>query len=447
MTSSSIKNQFETLHNVYLQDTWLQQRLPYSENANLDNQRLYQTIYNEFLDSDLNKSMEPHLPPLIEDKHKIIIGEHQPIILQIADIFEVGVSAQSLLDVVNSYLSGSVKQGHKYNDLSDRQYESIQFPRGMLKFQLTDGYQSVDAIEYKPLSNLNLLTPIGIKISVSKALILRGVLLLGPENVTVLGGFSNEHRSINAIRIRLLKQLGLPVTDCSQEIQPNQEPESTNENQRTQSSINPIDLVTSRNTSTHSLSSQNEPFVSLSNATITESQSESQSIQNILFQDSVREMFVDDVDLFNENVVWSNDSFIITSDTTPDVNNELNPIIIDDTQDFSKPFVMDEFYEDTYPEIDHHSFRQEEEDTMCVNKKLDEISPYYNMQQNKQEDQILATSIEETRFTLHSPTSSPPILSCDISPTEKTSYLSILSQDTDELPSEDEAIASFNNKT
>ncbi|KAF0447594.1 hypothetical protein F8M41_002765 [Gigaspora margarita] len=379
MTLSSIKSQFETLHNVYLQDTWLQQHL---ENANLDNQRLYQAIYNEFLDSDLNKSMKPHLPPLIEDKHKIIIGEHQPIILQIADIFEVGVSAQSLLDVVNSYLSGSMKQGHKYNDLSDRQYESIQFPRGMLKFQLTDGYQSVDAIEYKPLSNLNLLTPIGIKISVSQALILRGVLLLGPENVTVLGGFTGEHRSINAIRICLLKQLGLPITDCSQEIQPNQEPESTNEDQRTQSNINPTDLITSNNTSTHSLSSQNEPFISLtsnatitestsnatitestSNATITETQSESQSKQNTLFQDNGGEMFMDD-DLFNENVVWLDDSFI-----------------------------------------------------------------------------------EEAHNTLHSPTSSPPILSsCDISPTEKTLCLSMLSQDSDELPSEDEAIASFSNK-
>ncbi|CAG8697053.1 7287_t:CDS:2, partial [Cetraspora pellucida] len=227
MTFSSIKSQFETKHHVYLQDTWLQQRLLRPENTNLDNKQLYQAIYNEFLDSDLNKSVNPHLPPLIEDMHKIIIGEHRPIILQIADIFEVGVSAQSLLDVVNSYLSGSVKQGHKYNDISDKQYESIKFPRGMLKFQLTDGYQSVDAIEYKPLSNLNLLTPIGIKISVSKALVLRGVLLLGPENATVLGGFTDEHRSINAIRIRLLKQLNLPIPDCSQEIQPNQEPNST----------------------------------------------------------------------------------------------------------------------------------------------------------------------------------------------------------------------------
>ncbi|CAG8578111.1 309_t:CDS:2 [Scutellospora calospora] len=336
---------------------WLQQRLLYHKNANFDNQQLYQAVYNEFLDSDLNKSMKPHLPSLIEDKHKVIIGEHQPIILQIADIFEVGVSSQTLLDVINSHLSGSLKQGHKYNDISDKQYESIQFPRGMLKFQLTDGYQSVDAIEYKPLSNLNLLTPIGIKISVSKALILRGVLLLGPENITVLGGYTEEHRSINAIKIRLLKQLGIPITESSSEINQNQETQETK-------------------------------------------------------SDNGKEIFDDD-ELFNENVVWSNDPLII-ADVTPDVDRDVNnssnsnteqsqqiddnydkvttEIIHDDNYDKVTTEIIHDNCLDKEPTIDRHSFSEPWLQNSLVNFDIDDM-----LFTNYEDDYFYAMD-EETYF-------------------------------------------------
>ncbi|CAG8529155.1 4362_t:CDS:2 [Acaulospora morrowiae] len=239
-----VKDRFEKI-NVQLQESWLKQCLdklrhkPEYQNAN--NQRLYQAVYEEFLESDLRQSMKPLLPLSIDDAHKTIIGENRPITLQIVEIFEVGVSNQTLFDTISSHLSGSIKEGHKYSDVRDKQNEPIKFPKAMLKFYLTDGTQIVDAIEFKPLSQLDLLTPIGTKISVRRTLILRGVLCLEPQKVSVLGGFSNVSRSINNIQNQLEKRLGLPVTEYPREGQNVQGPNSiSEENQSRHSSSNSI---------------------------------------------------------------------------------------------------------------------------------------------------------------------------------------------------------------
>src|SRR6185369_5560088 len=75
---------------------------------------------------------------------------------------------QNLYNTVNSYLSGSLKQGYKYKDVSEQlnnvQDIQLQLPRSTLKLTLTDGYQVFDAIEYKPINNLSLLTPVGTKV-------------------------------------------------------------------------------------------------------------------------------------------------------------------------------------------------------------------------------------------------------------------------------------------
>ncbi|CAG8697125.1 11868_t:CDS:2 [Dentiscutata erythropus] len=237
MSALFVKNRFKVADSIQLQDAWLQQCLDKLQSKleyqNANNQKLYQAVYNEFLDSDLKYSMKPHLPPFIDNTHKIIIGEHYPVTLQVVEIFEVGIPNQTLFDIINSHLSGSIKQGHKYNDIRDKKIEAIQFPREMLRLYLTDGTQIIDAMELKPVLQLNLLTPIGTKISVKNTLILRGVLCLESQKVTILGGFKGESRSIYNIRNQLEYRLGLPVTKYS--LEDKQTPEDSSiseENQR-----------------------------------------------------------------------------------------------------------------------------------------------------------------------------------------------------------------------
>ncbi|CAJ0764131.1 21755_t:CDS:1, partial [Entrophospora sp. SA101] len=79
-----------------------------------------------------------------------MLDEGKPAILQIIDIVEIGVSTQKLYDMLNSYLSGSLKQGHKYKDVSKQfknNVQDVQLPRSILKLTLTDGNQIFDAIE------------------------------------------------------------------------------------------------------------------------------------------------------------------------------------------------------------------------------------------------------------------------------------------------------------
>ncbi|KAJ3120995.1 hypothetical protein HK098_004084 [Nowakowskiella sp. JEL0407] len=61
-------------------------------------------------------------------------------------------------------------------------------PRTMLKYTVSDGYQELPAIELIPIMELSLASKLGIKIEVRNSIIRRGMLLLEPKNVTVIGG-------------------------------------------------------------------------------------------------------------------------------------------------------------------------------------------------------------------------------------------------------------------
>ncbi|KAL1916922.1 uncharacterized protein VTP21DRAFT_5119 [Calcarisporiella thermophila] len=153
----------------------------------------------------------PALPPNIQSLHQTVLTG--AVILQVNDLMEIGASAQTLLNIATS--SVPIRQVYKERDESG---EQIEYPRSMLKLVLTDGYQEVQGMEYKPLTELNLQSLLGIKIVVRQARILRGVLLLSPENVTVLGGFvptlCTEKPEDSLVR-RLKMRLNLPTDPIS----------------------------------------------------------------------------------------------------------------------------------------------------------------------------------------------------------------------------------------
>lgn len=92
----------------------------------------------------------------------------------------------------------------------------------MLKLSLTDGKQQVFGIEcvwcrawhwpsivtrlvprFRPLPELGVDTPAGTKVAIASACVLRGLLLLVPENVRVLGG---QVEALRAHQVRMLQQ-------------------------------------------------------------------------------------------------------------------------------------------------------------------------------------------------------------------------------------------------
>ncbi|KAM3867473.1 recQ-mediated genome instability protein 1 [Diretmus argenteus] len=87
-------------------------------------------------------------------------------------------------------------------------------PTRMLLLQVTDGVQSLEAMEYQPIPALNTALRPGVKLQLEGQMVCRlGVLLLGPTNVKVLGGEVEDMVERNK-QIRVLhRALGLPEVE------------------------------------------------------------------------------------------------------------------------------------------------------------------------------------------------------------------------------------------
>ncbi|KAJ3042625.1 recQ-mediated genome instability protein 1 [Rhizophlyctis rosea] len=239
-----------------------------TENRPLSDHELAQLVYDQYLHSDLADVGLPVLPPNIADPdhaHNIIIGApnsrspgHKGVVLQINDIMEVGVSVQHLLDcVLDLKPQKALPTFDNGYDEAEEPVEKVgKFPRKMLKLTLTDGQQTLPAMEYSFLPDLSLQSLLGMKIVVRNAVVRRGVMILERQNVECLGGSVSEMNEED-ILMRLEKKfralLALPPPDPPrpQNITVKQEPNAR--------SAIPAGTGSSRNISSHSTIRNAEP--------------------------------------------------------------------------------------------------------------------------------------------------------------------------------------------
>ncbi|KAG2278251.1 recQ-mediated genome instability protein 1 [Brassica napus] len=76
-----------------------------------------------------------------------------------------------------------------------------------LKLSMTDGVQRVFGMEYRPIKDLQVLAPAGLKIVVSSVQVRHGLLMLVPETIQVLGGMVEE---LEEARKRLVIEVNKP---------------------------------------------------------------------------------------------------------------------------------------------------------------------------------------------------------------------------------------------
>ncbi|CAL8346128.1 unnamed protein product [Lota lota] len=87
-------------------------------------------------------------------------------------------------------------------------------PTRMLLLQVTDGVQNLEAMEYQTISALNTSLRPGVKLQLQGQMVCRlGVLLLGPQNVKVLGGEVEDLVDRNNQGRVLCGALGLPAEE------------------------------------------------------------------------------------------------------------------------------------------------------------------------------------------------------------------------------------------
>ncbi|KAI0522625.1 hypothetical protein KFK09_005010 [Dendrobium nobile] len=91
--------------------------------------------------------------------------------------------------------------------LRERYHDSPASLKRCLKLSLSDGVQHVFGMEYRPIHDLEVLSLAGFKIIIRNVQIRRGLLLLLPEVVEVLGGMVED---LDAARQRLVNEVNKP---------------------------------------------------------------------------------------------------------------------------------------------------------------------------------------------------------------------------------------------
>ncbi|KAJ7274290.1 hypothetical protein B0H12DRAFT_1319303 [Mycena haematopus] len=125
-----------------------------------------------------------------------------PVLVEITALMEVGSSALTLDQVriarEERFAAGAGLDGEENEaDLEvDGEGPVPNYPRSMLRFELSDGASTLSAIEYRPLPELTLgVTPLGYKMVLKDVLIRRGMAFLEPACVT-LRGHQTEDREV-----------------------------------------------------------------------------------------------------------------------------------------------------------------------------------------------------------------------------------------------------------
>lgn len=210
----------------------------YTETARIQNNRqqltipydqLLNEVLSQYLHGDLCEIGLPTLPPnVLASCHNVTL---QNVVLQIVDVMEVGESVMSLYNTLrdemgrrmiptefptNSVVSRSRRRNNNNNN-NNNNSGKVKFPRKMLQIVFTDGHQQVEGMEYKTLPMFDLYTPPGTKVLIKKAKILRGVLLLEPQNIQVLAyaevESTYEHDMIRVLERKFKTLLNMPLDE------------------------------------------------------------------------------------------------------------------------------------------------------------------------------------------------------------------------------------------
>ncbi|KAK8586508.1 hypothetical protein V6N13_010099 [Hibiscus sabdariffa] len=137
--------------------------------------------FRQFLLSDMNYSGGGILPENVDSMH--LVDLKGPFVLQVDEIVNISCPLKG-----------------RYEDT----------PSGIkrcLKLSMTDGVQRVFGMEYRPIKDLQVLAPAGLKVAICNVHIRRGLLMLVPECLEILGGVVDD---LEAARQRLVAEVNKP---------------------------------------------------------------------------------------------------------------------------------------------------------------------------------------------------------------------------------------------
>ncbi|XP_011023958.1 PREDICTED: recQ-mediated genome instability protein 1 isoform X1 [Populus euphratica] len=163
-----------------LKREWLDSCLRQIDNS-LDIASKAKLCFGQFLISDMNLCGAGVLPPNVDSMH--LADLPGPFVLQVDEIVNISCPLKGRYQDANA----GVKR--------------------CLKLSMTDGVQRVFGMEYRPIKDLKVLAPPGFKVAICNVHIRRGLLMLVPETLEILGGVVEE---LDAARQCLADEINKP---------------------------------------------------------------------------------------------------------------------------------------------------------------------------------------------------------------------------------------------
>ncbi|KMS97689.1 hypothetical protein BVRB_5g124730 [Beta vulgaris subsp. vulgaris] len=148
---------------------------------NFDVEAKAKLCFAQFLCSDFNYSGAGVLPPNVHQLHLVDLAG--PFVLQVDEVINISCP------------------------LRERYKNAAPGLKRCLKLSMTDGVQHVFGMEYRPIKCLEALAPAGFKVVIRNVNIRRGLLMLVPEVLEILGGSVEE---LEAARQRLVHEVNKP---------------------------------------------------------------------------------------------------------------------------------------------------------------------------------------------------------------------------------------------
>ncbi|XP_056135231.1 recQ-mediated genome instability protein 1 [Lampris incognitus] len=196
---------------------WL--RIEGGREGRLSQQHINQQVLDQWLLADLRDLGHPVLPDGLSQAQKTELSG--TFCVQVDSLLDISQPAYGQLQKFHStYCTND--EVSAITQTTQKPWEAK--PTRMLLLQVTDGVQSLEAMEYQPIPALNTSLRPGVKLKLQGPMVCRlGVLLLGPANVTVLGGEVEDMVHRNSQGRVLCRALGLPEEEQQIEAEEQQE--------------------------------------------------------------------------------------------------------------------------------------------------------------------------------------------------------------------------------
>ncbi|KAM9360678.1 recQ-mediated genome instability protein 1 [Symphorus nematophorus] len=196
---------------------WLQEEAGGA--GRLSQQQINQQALDQWLLTDLRDLDHPVLPEGLAQAQKTELSG--TFCIQVDSLLDISQPAYGQLQKLRGTNCAN-DEVSAVTQFTQRPWEAR--PTRMLLLQVTDGVQSLEAMEYQPIPALSAALRPGVKLQLHGQMVCRlGVILLGPSNIKVLGGEVEDLVDRNNQGRVLCRTLGLPEEQQQQQQQQQQQ--------------------------------------------------------------------------------------------------------------------------------------------------------------------------------------------------------------------------------